>query len=104
MDVMVRARRRVVEHHLDPAQHQVLDRIEVDGARAKGILDRRVHIVQDERLEPAQDLHVLAPSGPARTCLPSIGRRSVANASGSSYPASGAAWSSAPSLRSMRGR
>ena len=54
---------------LDPAQHQVLDRIEADGAQAKGMPDRRMHVVCAERLEQAQDLHVLAPSRPARTCL-----------------------------------
>ena len=40
---------------------------------------------------------------PARPERASISRRSVANASGSSHPASGAARSSAPTLRSMRG-
>ena len=37
--------------------------------------DRRVHVVCAERLEQAQDLHVLAPSRPARTCLHQSAKR-----------------------------
>ena len=80
--------------------------VEERPGQAKSVLDGRVHVVQAKRLQEPKDLHVLAGVRHALSAPPSTGegRRRVANASGSSHPASGAAWSSAPSLRSMSGR
>ena len=85
VDVEVELRRAL----LDPAQHQMLDRVEADGAQAQGVLHGAVEILQPEALQQPQDrTYSLRPALGERA---SIRRRRVWNAGGSSHPASGAA-------------
>ena len=53
----------------DPAQHQMLDRIEPDGAPLQGTLDAGCDILKREALHEAQDLNELALASVAHTGL-----------------------------------
>src|SRR3546814_2544664 len=46
----------------DPAQDEVLDGIEADGAKIDGLFDRRLEIGEGERFQQAQYLHIFAPA------------------------------------------
>ncbi|KAG5721908.1 hypothetical protein E4T56_gene14169, partial [Termitomyces sp. T112] len=50
----------------DPAQDEVLDGIEADGAKIDGLFDRRLEIGEGERFQQAQYLHIFAPAIPAK--------------------------------------
>ncbi len=104
IDIQIEARRPA----LDPAEQQALDRIETNRPQPEGLAHGRLDLVEQEALQETQRTWTYSrlPAapwflGPIRA---SRRRRKVAKASGKFQPLRGAAWSSAPTLRSMSGR